>query len=186
MNNIPFLFTILLSVFAWTTNQIVSSLEKEPVIEITSKSYESDTQKLTYVLTNVSSSYLFKNLTFEIYDDSAKCFGKQDVILGPPNMKAQDTKKPQCSSEKSAEFEIYEFHPSSSIYLVANIMFDENRVVSALYVKSNEAIKVLPSGLQTFLIKHKLGILMSLFATWFVLICAYICFAKRSWLDVSS
>lgn len=186
MNNIPFLFTVLLSVLAWTTNQIVSSLEKEPILEVTSKEYDKSTNKLTYVLTNISSNKLFKELTFEIYGGIIDCFGEQDVILGPPNMKSMSTPKPKCNESESVDFTVDEFHPSSTIKLVSHVKFLDNRDSSALYVKSNNAIKVVHNSLQTFLIKHKLEILITLFVVWFILIVIYVFCVRRNWLDASS
>lgn len=185
MNSVPFLFTVLLSVLAWTTSEIISVLENSPVIEITSKSYDLSNKKLTYVLTNVSNSILFNNLIFEISGDNAKCVGELNVYHGPPNMKGENTKPSECSGGNSAEFAVEEFHPASMIRLVGTFEFTLNQDNSALYLKSKSAVKVLPSGLQTFLIKNKLEILVSLFTLWFILILTYMFAVKRKWLDAN-
>lgn len=186
MNNIPFLFTILLSVFAWTINQIVSELERQPIIEITDVRYDANSKELSYLLTNVSNNKLFKGLIFEVYGGITSCFNKQEVILGPPNMKSIDTDPATCNGVDSVEFPVSEFHPNSSIRLLANVEFKGTYESNALYVKSNQAIKVTPQSFQTYLIKNKLSVLIVLFAIWFILIVVYLWCIKRNWLNASA
>ncbi|ELB2822387.1 hypothetical protein QNE82_004579 [Vibrio alginolyticus] len=186
MNNIPFLFTVLLSVFAWTINQIVSDLEKQPIIEITNVQYNASSKELAYLLTNVSNNKLFQDLTFELYGGITSCSDKQEVILGPPNMKSVDTKPARCNGSDAVEFTVNEFHPNSSIRLLAVVELKETYENSALYVKSNQAIKISPYSLQTSLIKNKFSVLMVLFALWFILIVVYLCCVKRNWLNAST
>jgi hypothetical protein len=186
MNNIPFLFTVLLSVFAWTINQIVSDLEKQPIIEVTNVQYNANSKELAYLLTNVSNSKLFTDLTFELYGGITSCLNKQEVILGPPNMKSVDTKPASCNGVDAVEFTVNEFHPNSSIRLLAGVEFKETYANSALYVKSNQAIKITPKSFQTYLIKNKLSVLIALFALWFILIVVYLWCIKRDWLNAST
>ncbi|MBU2895804.1 hypothetical protein [Vibrio hepatarius] len=185
MKTIPLLFTVLLSVFAWTTNQVVSSLENSPILEITSQRYDDKTGKLTYLLTNVSGNKLFKDLTFEIYSETLSCQGEQEVILMPPNMKNPKTRKPKCSSLQSVEFEVSEIHPHSSVKLVANVKLKNSLDSSALYVKSDKPIKIIPKDVQTSLIQNKLCIFTVLFGIWIIFIVIYICISKKDWLNAT-
>ncbi|NOI02046.1 hypothetical protein F0241_13175 [Vibrio kanaloae] len=186
MNNISFLFTVLLSVLAWTTNQIVSDLEKQPILEVTDIQYDVASNELTYLLSNISNNKLFKQLTFEVYGGITSCSHNHDVVLGPPNMKSEETKPPRCNGLEAVEFSVEEFHPNSSVKLKANIEFGQSENTSALYVKSSEAVKVVPRSFQTYLVKNKLQILMVLFTIWLILIVLYLLCIRRNWFNASS
>jgi hypothetical protein len=178
-DKIPFLLTVLLAMFAWTTNQLSLELGKSPTIELSSKKNIKDTKSIEYLLTNISNTVAYSDIRFVVKLEVDACKGVPRIELGPPNMKGVSTEKSSCENKKTASFHLAQFHPGSKIKLVTPVDLIVN---SELYVRSNTPVRIIESSVESFVIKYKVLILAWFFAFWLLLIGIYLIAVKRGWL----
>lgn len=183
MGQVPYLFTVLLSIIAWTTNQLSSEISKSPIIEITEYSYDEKTGNLEYLLTNISNQTQYKDLVFNFRILEELCISEPEVKWLPPNKKHKDTQAPECENNKSALLFVKQFQPSSQIKLQLKT---GKPIESNLLLQSDMAVRLVDSSIETYIAKNKIHLLMSLFMLWILLLFVYIFGMKKKWFEVTS
>lgn len=175
----PYLLTIVFLALGWTISQVSTDLAKSPIIEYKScKKDNTNGSENIFTITNISSEKLFTDLKFTLRiagTTNSKCIGVPKMMIPPPTdlkglYQGGGATQPTCIDDKHAEYIIPQLHPGASLQLVMKT--DKNTDVN-IYIWCKEAVRLVESSITTFIIKHRLNILLWTIVIWTLLIIAY-------------
>lgn len=174
----PYLLTLLFAALAWTINQVSEDISSAPTIEVMKASSLEDGPAVVYTITNISKNSVFKDLLFAVHLDGktpAKCVQRPRLKAFPPVKIWSDDptkiERPICKSDLVAEYKVEQLQPGGRVQLIMKV---SQLSGTELYVKSDSAIRVKETSLETLLLKYKFQMLVSLVVIWGLAIFYYI------------
>jgi len=188
---IPYALTLLLALLSWGVVRMIDKIEDSPTL-----AYSRSVEKLPddggwsvkYRIENISRKELFKKVSF--YIESSDKQPLTDEQMEPLAPAKQASGSPEPSNQESVVgFYIAQFQPGTSWDLSVKTIPKEDPKNIALTVdfspKPAESetqsgvepvpLRLVPDGVETFFVRHQVGLLAIASLCWIGLIITYIC-----------
>ncbi len=174
----PYLLTLVFAAIGWTTNQIWLDMTSSPIVEARRYSFDIANGLVGFRITNLSRTEYFDSIKLRIRikkDSISKCIGQPLLVPIPPtdlgfSPNAERT-RPKCETAKYAQFELPRLHPGGEVEVYINVT---ERTVPDLSMNSVNAVRLIESSFETFLVKNRFSILIWLLGVWCLLIITYL------------
>lgn len=177
---VPYLFTFLMGALGWSFMHMVSQVEQLPVLKVRmTGSSQGDDKRVSAEVKNISAATIFRQLDLYLRpsDETASSLRDADMEYVRPVVADPATKEKPKVSDGIACYHVEELQPFCAVRLLVSA---GSRQPVTLWYKSDTAIRLMDSGLETRLIEHEFGVMLGLIGIWLCLLAGYFIFLYRN------
>jgi hypothetical protein len=172
----PYLFTVLVGIIAWLITHVADRLAASPIVAYTVSSYRiASGLNADYKIENISNDKLIENIDFILVsmpgDSIIDC---KYELLAP--LKSQPTEDYLDKSSQYTKFHLSGFQPHCALMLHSYLSGNEPL---PLRFSSKSPALLEESGIDTFILKHEIGLLTILVIVGTLLLVFYYRFYKK-------
>ena len=181
-DKLPYLFTILIALVAYSVTKIADRLEKLPILEysVAKQSGSKDCNGTHHVtLTNLSTERAITDLVIRVAPQKpGGRITEQSMHYEPPLIFMPEEIREMRLCPDAAEFQITGLPPYCVVDLCVTVQ--DSDTVSVHYHYTRQVFRFMPRGLQTFIVRYELNILVGLLGASFLLLVTYAIFLWRT------
>lgn len=184
----PYLFTILISMVAWTVDHLTEELLTGKTLMYKEKNHnivyngpfdkfsEQEFQLQEYEITNLTNDHLFKNIHFSVISNDSDTIFIKDII-GMDKLLFKKGRNQDTVVSHKTHVIIDGLHPRTSAKVM---IFYRGKTKPVLYLdyidgkrNSKEPILLIESGVRTGILNYQLEIFSLLLVLWLILVGIY-------------
>jgi hypothetical protein len=187
---IPFAFTLMLSALGWCIVHVIDEVQGAPTLAYRqSTGLEKDgSKRTTFEVTNISHKQLFRHVSFYIASKDGhlnwKGYLKCRMDPEPPARVVADDNEPPKIEDNITRFYVGQFHPGTSWKF--SVFFPPDKVQPVVLTadfsspETSEAtiepvaLRLVREGVESFLVRHQIDVLVSAIAVWLLLVLLYL------------
>jgi hypothetical protein len=161
----PYVVTVVIGILAWLFTHISDSLLNTPMIEYSRSISSRNTDKfIAIVITNVTRTITFNSLTIRVTTPEASKVTRMQIIPIEP---AYEGDVQPTIKDHLAEFAFGKIHPGFSYNI--RVSYEGSSEPNIRFI-ADDTIYFTKGNIQTFIVRHQVGLLMFLFIIWIVVL----------------
>jgi hypothetical protein len=195
ITEVPFLATVLLSLFSWSVTYFTDAIKKSPTIcyvKTSTTHKDSPGIRVQYEITNLTRDQVFQNLSFYIVTKKGSLGNPEMIPIAPAKMSDRDPTEAKIQGKSIARYRLPEFHPGWSFQLVADLVGSggqDDTEVSFDYSNRSElgqtlnvqvlAVRFVGASAETFIAENDFAIITCVFALALIGIISYALYVSK-------
>ncbi len=173
----PYLVTLVVAGIAWTVTHIVDSLLASPVLVYRTQILESGGKTSFYLtLKNITRDKTFRDVRLIISADPGDLLSDGAVI---PIQPAWEGDTPGNLAGRTFEYTFAEFQPGWQFEISA-VFKGPKRPTFRIAPRPDEAVRAVPSSIETILVENEIPVLASMLIGWIILLVVAVLGARSS------
>jgi hypothetical protein len=193
---IPYALTLILSALGWCFVHVIDEVQSAPTLAYCKSTglEKNGSRRTTFKVTNISHKQLFRHVSFYIAAEDSQVDWKEFVKCRmdpepPAKVVVDDNQHPKIESNIT-RFYVGQFQPATSWNF--SILFPADKVQPVVLTADFStpetgqgsvepmALRLIPAGVESFLVSHQISVLVAAIVVWIVLVVAYLITMKAT------